>query len=421
MENCWSNLHQVLHTCSRSPRKPAERLSSNIYIYIYGESTATTIPMATSPLEKGWGWVVLSSCFVINGFSFTLPKIISTFFKDLIYEFGVGYRDTAWFSSILLATLYGIGPISSVLVNRFTCRPVMIAGGILASLGMILASFCTTMIQLYMMTGITGMGLALNFQPSLVMINYYFDKRRPFANGLSAAGSPVFLVIFSPIGEYLVDNYGWRGGFLIIGGFLLHCCLCGALMRPLKQPNQQDIVMNANSIPVHDSLKSSRMKRPLLDFTVLKKRSSVLYLVAVTIMVLGFYVPPLFIVNYAKDIGVSSTKAAFLLSVLGIVDIIARPLTGIVSSYPRINTTYLFSFALLCNGLTDTTSFFVSNYSHLVCYCICFGVSYGIVSALQFEVLMSIVNREMFSSAVGLDLLFESVTVLVGPPAAGWL
>uniref|UniRef100_UPI0035901657 uncharacterized protein isoform X4 n=1 Tax=Myxine glutinosa TaxID=7769 RepID=UPI0035901657 len=192
MENCWSNLHQVLHTCSRSPRKPAERLSSNIYIYIYGESTATTIPMATSPLEKGWGWVVLSSCFVINGFSFTLPKIISTFFKDLIYEFGVGYRDTAWFSSILLATLYGIGPISSVLVNRFTCRPVMIAGGILASLGMILASFCTTMIQLYMMTGITG---------------YILDRTKSYHVIFFLAGSMVFLAgIVIGFGNYFCLN-----------------------------------------------------------------------------------------------------------------------------------------------------------------------------------------------------------------------
>uniref|UniRef100_A0A8C4Q771 Solute carrier family 16 member 3 n=1 Tax=Eptatretus burgeri TaxID=7764 RepID=A0A8C4Q771_EPTBU len=390
------------------------------------ESTAMTLPMASSTHEKGWSWVVLSSCFIINGFSFTLPKIISTFFKDIIHEFGVGYRDTAWFSSILLAMLYGIGPISSVLVNRFTCRPVMIAGGILASLGMIIASFCTTMIQLYVMIGITGMGLALNFQPSLVMISHYFDKRRPFANGLSASGSPAFLVIFSPLGEYLVNNYGWRGGFLIIGGLLLHCCLCGAVMRPLKQPNNQEFVLrntDANCVAVHDSLKASRMKRPLFDFTVLKNRSSVIYLVAVTIMVLGFYVPPLFIVNYAKDIGISSPKAAFLLSVLGIVDIFARLLTGTVSSHPRVNpyTTYLFSFALLCNGLTDITSFFISNYNDFVCYCFFFGFVYGVVSALQFEVLMSIVNREMFSSAVGLDLLFESVTVLVGPPAAGYI
>lgn len=42
-------------------------------------------------------------------------------------------------------------------MNRFGCRPVMLAGGLLASLGMVSASFCGSIIQLYLTTGvITG-------------------------------------------------------------------------------------------------------------------------------------------------------------------------------------------------------------------------------------------------------------------------
>lgn len=41
------------------------------------------------------------------------------------------------------------------------------------------------------------------------------------------------------------------------------------------------------------------------------------------------------------------------------------------------------------------------------------------VGALQFEVLMAIVGKEKFSSAIGLVLLMEAVAVLVGPPGAG--
>lgn len=49
------------------------------------------------------------------------------------------------------------GPLCSVLVNRFGCRPVMMVGGLLASLGMILASFSTSIIHIYLTTGvITG-------------------------------------------------------------------------------------------------------------------------------------------------------------------------------------------------------------------------------------------------------------------------
>lgn len=59
--------------------------------------------------DGGWGWAVLAGCFVITGFSYAFPKAVSVFFKELIREFGVGYSDTAWVSSILLAMLYGTG------------------------------------------------------------------------------------------------------------------------------------------------------------------------------------------------------------------------------------------------------------------------------------------------------------------------
>ncbi|XP_071620312.1 monocarboxylate transporter 4 isoform X2 [Heliangelus exortis] len=175
-------------------------------------------PSGVKAPDGGWGWAVLFGCFIITGFSYAFPKAVSVFFKELIREFGIGYSDTAWISSILLAMLYGTGPLCSVCVNRFGCRPVMLVGGLFASMGMVTASFCTSIIQIYFTAGvITGLGLALNFQPSLIMLNRYFDKRRPLANGLSAAGSPVFLCALSPLGQILQHEYGWRGGFLILG------------------------------------------------------------------------------------------------------------------------------------------------------------------------------------------------------------
>lgn len=44
------------------------------------------------------------------------------------------------------------------MVNKFGCRPVMLLGGLLASAGMISASFTTNIIQLYMTAGVlTGL------------------------------------------------------------------------------------------------------------------------------------------------------------------------------------------------------------------------------------------------------------------------
>ncbi|XP_016385965.1 monocarboxylate transporter 4-like [Sinocyclocheilus rhinocerous] len=366
--------------------------------------------------DGGWGWAVLFGCFIITGFSYAFPKAVSVFFKELIREFGVGYSDTAWISSILLAMLYGSGPICSILVNRFGCRPVMMVGGLFASLGMILASFATNIIHIYLSTGvITGLGLALNFQPSLIMLNRYFSEKRPLANGLAAAGSPVALCCLSPLGQVLQYKYGWRGGFLILGGILLNCCACGALMRPLTAPKKTSEVEEKETKP--------KPKPKLLDFTVFRDRGFLIYTVAAAIMVLGLFVPPVFVVSYAKELGNEDTKSALLLTILGFVDIFARPTCGIIAGlkWVRPRCVYLFSFAMIFNGITDIIGSMAKDYPSLVAFCIFFGISYGMVGALQFEVLMAIVGTEKFSSAIGLVLLVEAFAVLVGPPGAGRL
>lgn len=67
------------------------------------------LPEKIKPPDGGWGWIVLLGCFVITGFSYAFPKAVSVYFKELMYDFHVGYSDTAWISSIMLAMLYGTG------------------------------------------------------------------------------------------------------------------------------------------------------------------------------------------------------------------------------------------------------------------------------------------------------------------------
>ncbi|XP_030611724.1 monocarboxylate transporter 4 [Archocentrus centrarchus] len=377
-------------------------------------------PPGVKAPDGGWGWAVLAGCFVITGFSYAFPKAVSIFFKELIQEFEVGYSDTAWISSILLAMLYGTGPLCSVFVNRFGCRPVMMVGGLFASLGMILASFAKSITHIYLCTGvITGLGLALNFQPSLIMLNRYFSEKRPLANGLAAAGSPVALCCLSPLGQVLQNHYGWRGGFLILGGMLFNCCACGALMRPLLPPKKPQML--EENTPT--AAEKPQAEKKLLDFSVFRDRGFVIYTIAASVMVLGLFVPPVFVVNYAKGLGYEDTKSALLLTILGFVDMFARPASGFIAGMKRVRpkSVYLFSFAMIFNGCTDIIGSQANHYTGLVVFCIFFGISYGMVGALQFEVLMAIVGKEKFSSAIGLVLLMEAIAVLVGPPGAGRL
>lgn len=67
------------------------------------------------------------------------------------------YRSFLEITILHANSLLVAGPICSILVNRFGCRPVMMVGGLFASLGMIMASFATNIIHIYLGIGvITG-------------------------------------------------------------------------------------------------------------------------------------------------------------------------------------------------------------------------------------------------------------------------
>lgn len=55
-----------------------------------------------------------------------------------------------------MSSLLPLGPISSILVNKYGSRPVMIAGGCLSSVGLISASFCNSVQALYFYIGVIG-------------------------------------------------------------------------------------------------------------------------------------------------------------------------------------------------------------------------------------------------------------------------
>lgn len=69
---------------------------------------------------------------------------------------------------------------------------------------------------------------------AVVIVAYYFDKRRSFATGLSVCGSGIGTFIFAPLTQFLIDEYGWRGTTLIMAGVFLNMMVCGMLMRDLE-------------------------------------------------------------------------------------------------------------------------------------------------------------------------------------------
>ncbi|XP_046881872.1 monocarboxylate transporter 2-like [Hypomesus transpacificus] len=393
--------------------------------------------------DGGWGWVVVFSSFITIGFSFAMPKAITVFFKDIQDYYSVSSSDIAWISSIMLSSMYAGGPISSMLVNRFGSRPVVMVGGLMCSVAMITASFADSITHLYICIGVIGgFGLSFNLQPSLTIIGKYFVVKRPIANGVAMTGSPVFLSILAPFNRFLFDHFGWRGSFLILGALMLNCCVAGALMRPLGDPRPRCLTTQPDGIPAGAAqyqkqteavvmgqsttqLKGGfvRSVNKALDLSLFKHKGFLIYIVPNVFLFLGLYAPVVFLAQAARSKYADEYSSAFLLTIMGFVDMFVRPGTGFIANTkfvrPRIH--YFFSFAIVLNGLCHLLYPLARGYWGLVVYTVFFAVAFGMLFALVFECLMEMVGPRRFSSAVGLVTIIESCPMLLGPPLGGAL
>lgn len=133
-----------------------------------------------------------------------------------------------------------LGPISSSFVNRFGCRWVTIAGAILSSICLFISAFAPNILFLMVTIGVgVGFGFGLIYLPAIVSVTMYFEKYRSLATGIAVCGSGFGTVIFSPLIDFFINEFGWRGTMVILSAIVLNCIVFGVMFRPLEPPKRQ--------------------------------------------------------------------------------------------------------------------------------------------------------------------------------------
>jgi MFS family permease len=83
---------------------------------------------------------------------------------------------------------------------------------------------------------LAGTGMSLTYLPAIVCVAYYFERKRSLAVGIALCGSSVGIAALGYLTNYLLAEYGWRGGMLILAGIELNCCAFGLLFVEPRTP-----------------------------------------------------------------------------------------------------------------------------------------------------------------------------------------
>jgi hypothetical protein len=147
-------------------------------------ATRSVAAATTTVTDGGYGWTVVGASFVAHviadgcGFSF------GVLFAELLDAFGESKGRTAWVGSLFVSIPAVCGPIAGVMTTRYGCRVTTIIGGLIAGVGCFASAYARSIAELCLTFGIiAGFGLSLVFVPSVVVVAFYFEKKRAFATG----------------------------------------------------------------------------------------------------------------------------------------------------------------------------------------------------------------------------------------------
>ncbi|XP_072368992.1 LOW QUALITY PROTEIN: monocarboxylate transporter 13-like [Scyliorhinus torazame] len=377
--------------------------------------------------DGGYGWVILASCFVITGLSTSFVKTFGIFFLDIQEYFDILAFNVSWITSITVAVFHVVSPIASALSLLLSHRVIIITGGILSSLGLLLGSFGFSLLAMYLTTGfLIGLGNGFAWIPSVSLVTQYFRERRPLANAIASCGECVSTFIFTPFYQWLVDQMSWRQAMMIIAGIQLNLCVCGALMRPY-QPQKKYLTFTSSSASTSrkDLSRTSPDRKKNLahffDLPLLKQPKFICMAFFGFFSVAGFFIPAIYLIPHAQNIGIEHFQAALLMSYWSAGDFIGRLSCGWLANLRLIKSIRLTAILITILSIALLLFPVAKSYTLLVIFSCTCGFFFGTMLAIIVTVLTDVMGVEKLDNALGLILFFRTIGCLLGPPLTGYL
>ncbi|KAM9311162.1 monocarboxylate transporter 13-like [Gastrophryne carolinensis] len=353
-------------------------------------------------MENTWAVVLLLSGFLQAGLVFGTLRSFGIFFPEFVEYFGSAAGSVSWVTSCAVAVQQLMSPLGCALALRFGTRPVVMVGGLLSSLGMFGASFSSSLYQLYLsIGGLSGLGWALIFSPSMASVTCHFSGRRSLAAGFVLTGVGLFSFVLTPLLQYLVEEFSWQGAMLLLSGVALHSVPCGALLYPAqKDPSPRPFLWGWEL---------------LCDWPFLQ------YSLAVALINAAYFVPFTHLYAHMREGGAGERQAALILSLVGIADVAGRLFAGWLSDLRPQRTLLLLSLWTAGTALILGLLPLAATTAGMGAAAVTLGFCSGALTPGVFSGLNWVVGGERVLPALGLLQMLESAGGLLGPPISGWL
>ncbi len=384
-----------------------------------------------------YGWWVVMACALIALSAAVTRYTFSIFMPYMLND--LGWTRTAIGAALTLHMIvYAVGAIFvGRLTDKYGSRWIMAAGGIFLMLGLSLLSRINTVWQFYLFYSvIAAVGVTATYiVPNTATARQWFVKKAGLAVAIVMAGSGLGFALISPISPFLIEKFGWRTSYIIIGVVVGTLATLAAILLVRKNPESMGLRPDgddrdpsqkpngtmgyAPSIPAEEerwTVKEALGTRSFRLFLMVYPLGAIALMgIIAHIGAWGFDIAKLAGMAPEKVGGFIGTAMMIMALCATVSRLVTGPLSDRVGRKPIIYASYIFQilvfiYAMQVDSLTGFVIFAVAN-----------GLAYGAVMPLWVPFLGDIFGRFSIATLMGILTFSGGVINGLGPILFGWI
>ncbi|PKN82609.1 MAG: hypothetical protein CVU47_02515 [Chloroflexi bacterium HGW-Chloroflexi-9] len=381
-----------------------------------------TLPLPTRLLHHTfyYGWYIVLVSFVASMMSTGLQAYtLGVFLKPMTADLGWSRTDLSFGQTVSTAAsavlAFWVGP----LLDRHGGRTLMVIGAIAMGAGFAAIGQVHELWQYYLVKGVlvTAGSTCAGALVVNVALSNWFIRRRGIAIAIGAMGVSVAALVVPLISTQLIEAYGWRTAWALIGVTIPIVIVPLAILIMRRRPEDYGLEPDGggSARPVARARAASMALQGIRWTRRQALRSRSLWMLTATFSLasVGLSALLLHLIPWLSDRGLSGGQAASAFGMVGLAGLISKPLWGI--ALDRFNTSHCAAaeFLLMATGLATMMLVDGLVLLHLAVFIL--GIGIGGVTTVQEVVWAEYFGRATIGMIRGLVRPFTVIASAGGP------